>query len=184
MSEYFLETSSDNDCHTRPVYENEKHTLSILSETQNEGVADEDKDIRFMILESHQLGHIRKEKCENDSSGMDELHDLYCEDPFTFYVLLNPVFVNEKRADVIRKIIENEKPAHTVGEVILLRPWICLGMHSYIGINTVLDDGSFTVGNASIGGSTTMVTVSDAIRDKRKNSVTVSTLPTYQEGNC
>ena len=41
--------------------------------------------------------------------------------PYCFFVFLNPILIDYKRAEVIKRIIEEEKPAHTVGIVRFLQ---------------------------------------------------------------
>jgi phage tail-like protein len=58
--------------------------------------------------------------------------------PYHFYVLINPFFINEIDFQNIKQIVEEEKPAHTVGIVSKLPSLFVLGNSSYLGINTIL----------------------------------------------
>ena len=40
---------------------------------------------------------------------------MFCS--YCFYVFLNPFLIDDMKAEVIKRIIEKEKPAHTVGIV-------------------------------------------------------------------
>ena len=53
-------------------------------------------------------------------------------------------------ASFIEVIVEREKPAHTVGGVKALQPWIYLDMHTYLGINTILTEPVFILGESSV----------------------------------
>jgi phage tail-like protein len=75
---------------------------------------------------------------------------LYGNCPYRFCVLLKPTQV--KTADelnAVRRIIEREKPAHTVGGVRTLQPWLYLDMHTYLGINTTLTEPVYVLGVSS-----------------------------------
>lgn len=72
--------------------------------------------------------------------------------PFCFYVLLNPFQVDENKAHIIKMIVENEKPAHTVGIVRRLPEWSILGKDNFLGVNTVIRDrNSFILGKSCLG---------------------------------
>jgi phage tail-like protein len=107
------------------------------------------REYKFMIFESFQLDCIRDNK---------EYMNLFCADHYTFCVLLNPYLVDKRRLEVIRRIVENEKPAHTVGQVILLQPSFYLGMHTYMGINTQLNNNTFVAGKSSLSMNTAIGT--------------------------
>ena len=111
------------------------------------------KDFRVMIFEEFQLD------CIKDNP---EYVKLYCKDPYSFCVLLNPFFVNDKGATMVKKIIKNEKPAHTIGHVKLLQPWFYLGMHTYLNINTCLSDQVFILGHSALSRDTKMDTYEDS----------------------
>ena len=58
---------------------------------------------------------------------------------YSFCVLLKPNQVRSRRElNVVRRIVEAEKPAHTHGGVVQLRQFIRLDGHTYIGMNSVL----------------------------------------------
>ena len=75
--------------------------------------------------------------------------------PYRFCVLLKPLSVsNETELNTVRRIVQQHKPAHTEGGVVLLQPWLYLDMHTYLGINTVLTEPEFVLGKAAIGRDT------------------------------
>jgi len=98
---------------------------------------------KLMFFERYQFD------CINDNKG--EYADLFDDNPYLFYLFLNPLFVDEQKLKVIERIIENEKPAHTLARIILLQPWFCVGMHTFLGMNTQLNELAFTVDKSTIG---------------------------------
>lgn len=77
--------------------------------------------------------------CIKDSELKKEYLRVYGNNPYSFNVILKPGPITEKNgASSLRAIVESEKPAHTTGVVKVLKPWIYLGMCSYMGINTYL----------------------------------------------
>jgi phage tail-like protein len=107
----------------------------------NQVMLSEQAHNKFMIFESFQLSMVKDNK---------DYMNLFCDDPYTFCVLLNPDVVDQRKYEVIRKIVEMEKPAHTVGNVVLLQPWFYLGMHTYLGVNTHLKEPIFIAGKSAI----------------------------------
>jgi phage tail-like protein len=104
-----------------------------------------DQQSKFMIIENFQLDPVKNE---------DEYMRLFCNDPYTFCVIINPLYIDERKKIIIKKIVESEKPAHTVGNIVFLEPWFYLGAHTYLGINTVLQESKFILGDSAIGRDT------------------------------
>jgi hypothetical protein len=50
----------------------------------------------------------------------------------------------------MQRIIDTEKPAHTVGCLQVLEPWFNLDRHTYLGINTVLTKPQFILEKTSV----------------------------------
>ena len=70
-------------------------------------------------------------------TGDKELFDALFGDKYSFCVLLTSKQVKtEVDQKVIKRIIEGEKPAHTVGGYVVLEDQINLDWHSYLGVNT------------------------------------------------
>jgi len=99
----------------------------------------------FVIIENFQLDSVRDN---------DEYMRLFCNNPFTFCVIVLLDYIDETKKMVIKKIVEREKPAHTVGNVVFLEPWFYLGAHTYLGINTVLRESKFVLGDSAVGRDT------------------------------
>jgi phage tail-like protein len=76
---------------------------------------------------------------------------LFGDCPYSFCVLLRPYQVKTTTEfNAVNRIIEREKPAHTVGGLKALQPGIYLGMHTYLEINTILAGRVFTLGDRSV----------------------------------
>ena len=79
---------------------------------------------------------------------------LYGSDPYCFCVLLKPYRkekkggreierrLTEEERKAVRRIVDAEKPAHTCAGLLALQPWIHLGTHTYLGVNTYLSQPS------------------------------------------
>ncbi len=77
---------------------------------------------------------IKKEEKQSDSD-----HNLYGDNPFTFYVLVSKLAASSKvKIANIMNILKLMKPAHTEAKLIILENTILLGDHSYLGMNTAL----------------------------------------------
>ena len=70
--------------------------------------------------------------------------------PNCFVVLMGPSLGEDELATA-QKLVDAERPAHTEGKVVGLRPWAYLGGHTYLGLNTVLTEPKFTLDKASLG---------------------------------
>jgi hypothetical protein len=65
--------------------------------------------------------------------------ELYGENRYIFTVIIGLGAINNNdEYKILTKIIENAKPAHMEGNVVVLEPYIFLNKHSYLGINSVL----------------------------------------------
>jgi phage tail-like protein len=74
-------------------------------------------------------------------------------DPFTFMVLINEnQLPGEKERLELQWLIDSFKPAHTEAVLVLLRPRVHLGGHSYLGINSFLiqPDGGLRLGGSAL----------------------------------
>ena len=82
------------------------------------------------------------------------LEILFGTDPYRFCVLLKPFPVKlgngtarfrritESEHLTVKRIIEQEKPAHTQANLQIMQPWIYLDGHTYLGMNTYLSKPS------------------------------------------
>jgi phage tail-like protein len=86
--------------------------------------------------------------------------NIYFWTPFCFCVLLKPAEaeIYGSQLETVKRLIEFEKPAHTVAGVMVLQPWIYLDMHTYLGINTYLSEPVMRLGITSVIGRDTVLT--------------------------
>ncbi|MBB6735596.1 phage tail protein [Cohnella zeiphila] len=91
-----------------------------------------------IVVESYQYKSLR------DKAELRWLVDrLYGDDPFTFTVLLHrDQAPSEKEKVLLRRLIDDFKPAHTEAKLVWLQPWMYLDLHTYLGMNTVLAEPS------------------------------------------
>lgn len=82
---------------------------------------------------------------------------LYGEDPFGFCVLLSDPDLSESTYDTIKRIIEEQKPAHTCYGLKMLEPWFSLDMHTYLEVNTRLTYPSLVMSKTSVLGRDTVL---------------------------
>jgi phage tail-like protein len=89
---------------------------------------------------------------------------------YAFRVLLNSSIVDEKKLEIVKSIVENEKPAHTMGYIDVFQPWFYLGMNAFLGINTPLARGvkrqDFIVGVSAIGRDSTLGTFGERAKGR------------------
>lgn len=80
---------------------------------------------------------------QNDRRYFEKLNRLYGSDAYTFTILVKEDAIDSLRQKkTLMKIIEDVKPAHMECNLVLLKPYLFLDRHSYLGINSVL--GSYT----------------------------------------
>jgi hypothetical protein len=82
---------------------------------------------------------------------------LYGDDPFSFCILLPDPYLSESTYDTIKRIIEEQKPAHTCYGLKMLEPWFSLDMHTYLDVNTRLTYPSLVMNKTSILGRDTVL---------------------------
>jgi phage tail-like protein len=70
--------------------------------------------------------------------------------PQCFFVFLQH-FVDDDDVRAVERIVEAGAPAHAIGRTVRLQPWIQLGGHSYLGVNSALTDPEFVLEDALIG---------------------------------
>lgn len=82
------------------------------------------------------------ETCEmmstySKSEYQEQYQKLYGDNIYSFFVFLEEKFVPTKEVMVgLNAIIEHYKPAYTIGKVIVLKSFMVLGQHVYLGINS------------------------------------------------
>ncbi len=82
---------------------------------------------------------------------------LFGKDPFGFCVLLSDPDLSESTYDTIKRIIEEQKPAHTCYGLKMLEPWFSLDMHTYLEVNTCLTYPSLVMDKTSVLGRDTVL---------------------------
>ncbi|PWK11534.1 phage tail protein [Tumebacillus permanentifrigoris] len=71
---------------------------------------------------------------------------LYGLDPYRFCVLVKPDVVPDERSRaILQKLLDEERPAFTEAQLIVLEPHIHMGSHAYLGINSFLMEPSLLV---------------------------------------
>ena len=93
--------------------------------------------VKPFIVEHFQL------QCAQDPEVQHLLVQLYGDDPYCFCVLLPSSQGTRHPAQtrqLVTRLIEAEKPAHTCAGLLELQPWIYLDMHTYLDINTYLSE--------------------------------------------
>jgi phage tail-like protein len=105
-----------------------------------------------IIFEGFQLTYIEDMKTKTNFSEM-----LFGEDNpiYSFCVLLRSRLVDDDRLEVIKQIIEDEKPAHSIGHIGLLLPRFILNQHTYLGVNAYInseveDKRGFVIGSSIV----------------------------------
>ncbi len=87
------------------------------------------------LVENH-----RERDCETEESSRD-YENLYGTDSFRFQVLVKEEFIPSTREyKTLTRILEEVKPAHMEMQLIPLRPYMFLGNHVYLGINSCLGE--------------------------------------------
>ncbi len=75
-------------------------------------------------------------------------------EPFCFCVLLKPFSVPQDKHKTVERIVRTEKPAHTEGHVKFLEPWFHLCGFTFLGINTMLSEPAFVLGESALARDT------------------------------
>ncbi|MCX9009880.1 MAG: phage tail protein [Candidatus Methanoperedens sp.] len=82
---------------------------------------------------------------------------LFGKEPFCFCVFLGDANLSEDTLNTVKRIIDEQKPAHTCYGLKVLEPWFYLDMHTYLGINTSLTYPATTLGRISVIGRDTVL---------------------------
>ena len=91
---------------------------------------------RPLLVEPFQVTSLANSSA-NNQVNRSELNQLYGDNPFRFWVLLdNSHIENEKELQTLQRLIESEKPAYTEASVRILQPWIALDRESYLEFNS------------------------------------------------
>jgi hypothetical protein len=87
-----------------------------------------------------------------EAEGKEEplIDKLYGTQRFSFHVLLVDPDLDTTALSRIRRIIDEQKPAHTSYELKVLEPLFCLDLHTYLEVNTVVTEPKFIVEKTSM----------------------------------
>lgn len=96
--------------------------------------------------------------------------------PHCFLVLVNPFSLRDEELKTVQRIVDSEKPAHTVGRVVELQPWIYLDGHSYLGVNTVLSRRKFVLEESGLGKDSVLTELEEYGHLERKSRIGVDTV--------
>lgn len=92
----------------------------------------------------------------------EQFKQWYGDNPFRFWVLLNPLQVNSKlELQTIQRLVDADKPAHTEAGLKVLQPWIYLDGETYLGFNTCLLEPSVRLGMGAAISQHTILTDSE-----------------------
>jgi phage tail-like protein len=130
------------------TYQNVGPVVSLERRKENQAFSSPIEEKPIIIIESFQYD------CVKDDENYAKI---FCANPYTFCVLIHQS-VDKSKINSIRRIVEDEKPAHTMGFVNQLQPWFYIGMHTYLGVNTCLNKQSFVLPQAVIGRDTVLST--------------------------
>lgn len=70
--------------------------------------------------------------------------------PQCFLLMVTPP-VSDEQLRTIRRIVDDQRPAHAAGRAIELRPWIRLGSNAYLGVNSTLPERDFVLEETELG---------------------------------
>jgi phage tail-like protein len=121
------------------------HKPYIIEHIPEDRDCDEKKPVR--LVEGDETKYLYGEQlCEQDDPALETGRQYGpC---FRVYITWEALEGNSM--DTIKRIIREWKPAHTCFGLIVLPPWFCLGMHTYLGVNTILAKPGFILGKSSV----------------------------------
>lgn len=70
--------------------------------------------------------------------------------PQCFLLMVTPP-VSDEQLRTIRRIVDDQRPAHAAGRAIELQPWIRLGSNAYLGVNSTLPERDFVLEETELG---------------------------------
>ncbi len=82
-----------------------------------------------------------KNSIQTDRYRKQLYDEIYTSSQYEFSVIIqdDTCFKNGCKIDSLAKLIDKVRPAHTIAKIIVLSKDIRLGLHSYLGINSVLE---------------------------------------------
>lgn len=105
-------------------------------------------DSQPIIIEGFQM-----KRCKSDALTEQVMSN---HNPYSFCVFFKPFSITTNEMQTVKRIVETEKPAHTTGHLKRLEPWFYLGAHTYLGINTILTEPVFVLGESVLSRDTTL----------------------------
>ncbi len=117
----------------------------------------EEKTIFFPSEEAKIKKCLGDESAEDSGSEEPLVNSLFGTERFGFCVLMKASDMDLTTQSRVRRIIEEQKPAHTSYELKMLEPWFYLDMHTYLGVNTALTKPQFVLGKTSVIGRDTVL---------------------------
>lgn len=92
-------------------------------------------DTKVILVENFEIEDMKK---ENDELK-DVLDNLYGNNPYGFVVLINNIGrLTSEQMSMVNRILKNESPAYCEFNVVVLKDWIFLDEHSYLGVNSII----------------------------------------------
>jgi len=120
-----------------------------------------DKKFLFFPPEGIQIKKCVEEETARDTGEekrpSQKLWEVLFGGEFCFCVLLKDAVLNQGTLNTIKRIIEDQKPAHTCHGLKALQPWFYLDMHTYLEVNTALTKPKFVLGKTSVIGRDTIL---------------------------
>jgi len=107
------------------------------------GTKDELRELIRIYTGKHPYAIVERAllQCDNINADLETVLDDLFGGPYDFCVLLRSKQVrSETDKKVIKRIIDLEKPAHTCGRLAVLEDQIILNRHTYLGVNTRLNE--------------------------------------------
>ena len=117
-----------------------------------------------MIVETYEIINTYSK-----SEYQERYQNLYGDNIYSFFVFVEEKFVPTKEVLAgLNVIIEHYKPAYTIGKVVVLKSFMVLGQHVYLGINScTLKDSMLRLdGNTMLPFNTSIFKVGGALDEK------------------
>ena len=134
------------------------------------------------IFENFQLNSIYELYSGSDPVLPYLYNTLYSTQPFSFCVLLPPfrpsgnVRFDDNDIATVGRILEQEAPAHTRPWLVPLQPWVILGWHTYLEVNTYLSEPLLLLdGGRSMPLDTVITDVEEAGQIERRSRLGMDT---------
>lgn len=88
--------------------------------------------------------------CIDGGAGARTDYERLVGHPRAFVLLLDPS-VTDEQVRAVERLVEAATPAHAAGRVVRLRPWVQLGQHTYLGLNSYLPTREFVLDRSTLG---------------------------------